>query len=144
VNKVLASSRKRLWQRMKEREKMKGWTRTLTTKTERNLARTVAGNFQDYGFCFFQLIHPTNFVEWANPGYWIFYRTVFGQRCFLYLKTIKYKILLIAHKNIFSKRIWGLKNLIDCLKTFIGRLKKPYCAIITEQQQNNFNIKNVK
>ena len=93
----------------------------------------LGGGSWDYGFCIFQLLHPTNSVELANPGYRIFYRTVFGKRCFLYLKAIKYKILLIAPKNIFSKRIWGLKNLTGCLKTFIGGLKKPCRAIITGQ-----------
>ena len=103
------------------------------TGKERNGMRTVVGNFRDYGFCFFQLLHPANVVELENPGTWVFYRPVFGKRCFLYLKYLNYKILLIAHKNIFSKRIWGVKNLTCCLKTFIGGLKKPYRAIITEQ-----------
>lgn len=128
---TLASSRKRLWQRTRGKKKMRERMITPPARPKRNVARTVVGNFQDCDLFFFKFFHSNNFVEWVNLVLGNFYRSFFWKRYFSYLKTIKYKILFIAHKNIFCERIWGIKNIIYCLKTFIVALKKLCCAIIT-------------
>lgn len=77
--------------------------RTRITRTDRT--GTFVSYIPRYEFSCIQLFHQLNFLKQINPGLWIFIR-LFLNKVDYYLKTIKYKILLIAPKKIFVKEFW--------------------------------------
>ena len=119
-NRTVASGLKRLWQRMKKRKKMMELSAIQETRADREAV--VVPSIQQYGFSCFHIFHKPIFLEQMNPAPWIFIGQFLSRGVF-YFKTIKHKILLIAHKNIF----WGLsselKMLNNCLKTSFDGLR---------------------